>query len=870
MSKSSDFVIENDVLKKYVGPGGDVVIPEGVTSIGSSAFSGCSSLTSVTIPASVTSIGYRAFSNCNRLVSATIPSSVISIGCFAFEGTVPYYRWARDVHNEALYIGNCLIQSKSYLSGTYQVKEGTRCISALAFSGCRSLKGVVIPESVMNIGDCAFSGCSSLMDLSISGKNTKLKKDVFGYDESLPKGLIKQIGKLYPFMEDGALKQYVLEKKTWNKLVPALREEIFLTRQGKALEPVYLKRISYEDLGPLGKTIMQRLQVAKPAMKDFTAAAAYMTLFYEAASVDMLNALYSRLKEIKGASKAVKKIEEHVALMDKLGKVIEIDASLSSVAQKVMADLLAQKKSAQNMENDLQDYYGLTYKELPIVFETDGTAAEPLVFAWLLTAHETVETRELVPAYEKPGQRPEAEEIVALLDPVSLQAALMKLADEHLVAYQNTKKKYLSYPFCRYADEAAMMELTKRAPKWRTSVSGDNAPPLRILRDAAKYSSTRAAMLFAERYHELDKYAALRRMTEDELRDKYLSDVGLDERGGKAYDLGNQTITVRLQKDLSFLIELPDGKTAKSLPKRNADPAKYEAANKDFSETKKSVKKILSNRGKVLLKDFLSGRRRSASDWTGAYLSNPLLREAASLVVWAQGKKTFTVRDGVLIDNAEQPYVITNQPIRVAHPMEMTAADTEAWQKYFASHALKQPFAQVWEPVRKPDEICPDRYKGCEIALYRFLGQEKHGIHANYYGYEGPFWKHWHFTTCSVTFEDCKGSAEMIAAPMDHYDYSATVSSDEKYKIESLSFEKYTRQVNHIISYLDRVTVWDRVCKDDVSVMEYAGGFTLAQITEFIRIAQESSAVNVLAQLLEYKNAHFADFDPMDEFTLEW
>ena len=52
--------------------------------------------------------------------------------------------------------------------------------------------------------------------------------------------------------------------------------------------------------------------------------------------------------------------------------------------------------------------------------------------------------------------------------------------------------------------------------------------------------------------------------------------------------------------------------------------------------------------------------------------------------------------------------------------------------------------------------------------------------------------------------------------------------------------------------------------------MDLMGGFTLAQITEFIAAAQEASAVNVLAALLEYKNAHFADFDPMEEFTLEW
>ena len=55
MSSASDFVIKDGVLKKYIGPGGDVVIPEGVTEIDWSAFSDCSSLTSVTIPQSVTS-----------------------------------------------------------------------------------------------------------------------------------------------------------------------------------------------------------------------------------------------------------------------------------------------------------------------------------------------------------------------------------------------------------------------------------------------------------------------------------------------------------------------------------------------------------------------------------------------------------------------------------------------------------------------------------------------------------------------------------------------------------------------------------------------------------------------------------------------
>ena len=82
----SDFQIENGVLVKYTGKGGDVVIPDSVTSIRDSAFDWCGSLTSVVIPDSVTSIGDSAFGVCSSLTSITIPDSVTSIGKEAFSG----------------------------------------------------------------------------------------------------------------------------------------------------------------------------------------------------------------------------------------------------------------------------------------------------------------------------------------------------------------------------------------------------------------------------------------------------------------------------------------------------------------------------------------------------------------------------------------------------------------------------------------------------------------------------------------------------------------------------------------------------------------------------------------------------------------
>ncbi|MBR3855139.1 MAG: leucine-rich repeat domain-containing protein, partial [Bacteroidaceae bacterium] len=64
----------------------NTIIPSSVTSIGVSAFSSCSGLTSIEIPSSVTSISDGAFSSCTGLTSIEIPSSVTSIGNYAFEG----------------------------------------------------------------------------------------------------------------------------------------------------------------------------------------------------------------------------------------------------------------------------------------------------------------------------------------------------------------------------------------------------------------------------------------------------------------------------------------------------------------------------------------------------------------------------------------------------------------------------------------------------------------------------------------------------------------------------------------------------------------------------------------------------------------
>ncbi len=137
----------------------NVIIHDGVTSIGGNAFAGCRSLTSITIPDSVTSIGGGAFDNCSNLMSIMIPDSVTSIGNSAF--------WA----------------CSSLTSVT--MGSSVKSIGSNAFSHCTSLTSITIPNSVTSIGNSAFSGCSSLTSITIPNSVTSIGSNAFSHCTSL-------------------------------------------------------------------------------------------------------------------------------------------------------------------------------------------------------------------------------------------------------------------------------------------------------------------------------------------------------------------------------------------------------------------------------------------------------------------------------------------------------------------------------------------------------------------------------------------------------------------------------------------------------------------------------------------------------------
>lgn len=132
-----------------------VTLPESVTYIGENAFGECSQLTTINLPAGLTHIGKRAFYDCRVLDGITLPSGLISLGEQAFYGcklteiTVP--AGITDIPRSAF--------AQTGLEKV-TLADGIASVGDSAFQSCTALTSITVPGSVKRIGKRAFAGCA--------------------------------------------------------------------------------------------------------------------------------------------------------------------------------------------------------------------------------------------------------------------------------------------------------------------------------------------------------------------------------------------------------------------------------------------------------------------------------------------------------------------------------------------------------------------------------------------------------------------------------------------------------------------------------------------------------------------------------------
>ena len=155
-----------------------ITIPASVTTISTGAFYGCSSLTSITIPAGVTSIGGGsplfyggAFSYCTSLIGITIPASVTSIGEYAFSGCSSLESVTFAAGQLQSIDGSAFIHCTSLTSIT--IPASVTSIGGSVFVGCSNLESVTFAagSQLQSIGRYMFVNCTSLTSITVDASN---------------------------------------------------------------------------------------------------------------------------------------------------------------------------------------------------------------------------------------------------------------------------------------------------------------------------------------------------------------------------------------------------------------------------------------------------------------------------------------------------------------------------------------------------------------------------------------------------------------------------------------------------------------------------------------------------------------------------
>ncbi|MCY1078046.1 WGR and DUF4132 domain-containing protein [Archangium lansingense] len=233
-----------------------------------------------------------------------------------------------------------------------------------------------------------------------------------------------------------------------------------------------------------------------------------------------------------------------------------------------------------------------------------------------------------------------------------------------------------------------------------------------------------------------------RGLTRDELADRLVPDLGLDENGSLALDFGERTFTVGFDEQLKPFVKDSTGARLKDLPKptKKDDAEKSKAAEERWKALKKDAKTAAGLQVLRMELAMCARRRWSAGTFRQFFVEHPLLIHVVRRLVWssytADGKLATTFRvaeDRTFADLNEDTWTLPDDAsVGIPHALELDAQPAGAWGQIFADYQLLQPFAQLGRPTYSPTaeertgmELA--RVKGLKVPTGKVLGLEARG-----------------------------------------------------------------------------------------------------------------------------------------------
>lgn len=946
----SDFVIENGVLTKYTGPGGDVVIPDGTIGIGKYTFWRCASLTSISIPDSITEIGMSTFWGCANLQSVTLPASITNIGHAAFSGCESLnvihvdeknVNYVTDSYGVLFDKKQCtLLWAPVTIADGYVIPDsvtridegafeycinlskitipnGVKKIDSRAFCGCTGLVSIAVPNSVTDIGCHAFYDCSNLTHITLPDGIKKIAKEAFHGCRGLTSidipECVKEIEERAFYgchnlsvvtLPDSAVHIcqgafhycHNLRKLT----VPAGAVSGFIASAFPETTKIFFPENVLKARVKLSSSILAHLNGTYDTedyihILAYQSGAAWLKILKESNCKPTY--LLKRAMELLGESPRSAAqfsgiVDYAKAMLDQLARedIVELVDYLQKVnpaSAKKIADIRDVKLLLQTMkEHGIEPYVRQLIQKEPIDQQimlmvkkglpyADGSGDSTCeAVAYIINAYaklywENAEERmgevssvSILKKVENLHPVAEADIVAAALDRKTLQKFLAEKCED---------ARYRSFllAYVRYASDEDMNGFVAKISS-RTRGKAKDRYWAENATQALFLSETIPAMLYLDKVSLLEKYAKLRGTTAQDLLDmQTLPDVGFDPDGVKHYDIGGTILEVRITAKLELQLTDSNGKVLRSFPKKSADPEKLSACAEDYTALKKTVTEFLKTRVELLRKLYITEQTVSENAWNNAYMTHPLLKAVAMMLIWDDGGTRFVVRpDGPKTVSGES-YVVTG-PVCLAHVLDMPKQEVDAWQHYLTNNQITLLVEQVWEPLADLSGDLSGRYTDQTISSAERNSMKKNlksrGIEVRSENDGAEFdhrnWRYDFSNTGRMFFGNCMS----IAYEVDDATKAVTFRRNA-----SVARNK-SRALNAVVFELDRATIRSAIVRGEDQRLntKILDTFTTAQIQEFTDLAVESNSTGCSALLLEYKQTHFPDADPMDTFVLEW